>query len=156
MRVIGKFRTWCSFSPAGRRRVLLAGVLLVLARVGVWILPFQRMAWMANSARRRHRLSNSAEAYDVGWAVRVASRYVPRATCLIQALAAHVLLGWSGRRSCLHIGVAMTAKEAPVSGRKDFAAHAWVECEGQVVVGDLEDFHRYTEIYATDGRPVSG
>lgn len=58
--------------------------------------------------------------------VRVAG-YVPGASCLTQAIAARVLLAWGGHASALRFGV-----------RRDGAAlvaHAWLEHQGQVLVG---------------------
>ena len=59
-----------------------------------------------------------------------ARRVVPAATCLPQALAAEALLTRGGLPADLRIGV---MKEA--SGK--LLAHAWVESDGRVVVGDL-------------------
>lgn len=59
----------------------------------------------------------------------MAARYVPRATCLTQALALQAMLGRAGTPSELRIGVAR-GKETEVD------AHAWLECEGRVVIGD--------------------
>jgi hypothetical protein len=62
------------------------------------------------------------------WAVTAASRYVPGATCLAQALAAQVLLGRTGYPARLRIGVAKGEE-------RKFEAHAWVESQGRVVIG---------------------
>ena len=45
----------------------------------------------------------------VVWAVEVASRYVPKTTCLTRALTAQVLLGRLGHTTSLRIGVARNA-----------------------------------------------
>jgi Transglutaminase-like superfamily len=60
--------------------------------------------------------------------VRVASRYVPRASCLTQALVLHILLRREGLPSRIRIGV---SKDAGF-----FEAHAWVESHDRVVIGD--------------------
>jgi hypothetical protein len=64
------------------------------------------------------------------WAARTAARWTPAATCLSSALALQQLLCAHGHQSELHIGVARTAG--------DFAAHAWVEREGRVLIGESE------------------
>lgn len=69
---------------------------------------------------------------QVVWAVRVASRYLPGATCLTQALAAQALLTHSGFPAQVEIGVAKDSDEEKV---RQFRAHAWVVCHGQVVLG---------------------
>ncbi len=57
-----------------------------------------------------------------------ASRYVPRATCLTQALAAFVLLKSSTFPATFRIGVARNEFG-------NFEAHAWTESDGIVVIG---------------------
>jgi hypothetical protein len=69
--------------------------------------------------------------------VRLSSRYVPKATCLTRAIAAQILLNRAGLPNELHIGVARGAA---------FDAHAWIECEGQVLVGMSERHGDYSRI----------
>jgi hypothetical protein len=73
------------------------------------------------------------------WAVETAARHMPLAnTCLTQALAAQVLLARRGYPALLRIGV--------VKGDKDnLQAHAWVESEGEVVIGGYE-LERYAHL----------
>jgi len=59
-----------------------------------------------------------------------AQRVIPRSTCLPQALAAESLLTRGGLPAVLQIGIMKTA-----DGK--LAAHAWVESDGRIVVGDL-------------------
>ena len=76
------------------------------------------------------------------WAVRVASHYVPDATCLTQALATQVLLNRHGCQTNLRIGVARNE-----TGQ--FQAHAWVEKDGMVVIGGpASHLQRYTPLPA--------
>ena len=58
-------------------------------------------------------------------AVRTATRYYwrRRLDCLPRAMATYLLLRWQGVSATLHIGVK----------RYPFAAHAWVECHGEVL-----------------------
>jgi len=62
---------------------------------------------------------------------------VPAASCLTQALAMLVLLDWFGHSSELRIGVAK-------NGADRLKAHAWVECEGKIVIGRRMDLSRFT------------
>jgi hypothetical protein len=75
----------------------------------------------------------------IAWAVARASQYTPRATCLTQALATQVLLGWQGYATRLCIGVAR-------SDVGQFQAHAWVECQGKVVIGGADAPARFTPL----------
>jgi hypothetical protein len=56
------------------------------------------------------------------------ARAVPGASCLTQALALQYLLARAGHACELHVGVKRDAKG-------QFAAHAWVSCNGRIVLG---------------------
>jgi hypothetical protein len=81
-------------------------------------------------ARRMSRLVaravGAADAARTPWAVRAASRRVPGATCLTQALALQALLERAGRRCRVEIGVAKN---------ESFEAHAWLVCGNDVLIG---------------------
>ncbi|MBW4555596.1 MAG: lasso peptide biosynthesis B2 protein [Trichormus sp. ATA11-4-KO1] len=65
----------------------------------------------------------------VVWAVEIVSRYmIPKPMCLARALVTHILLAQQGYRTDLRIGVAKNKQ-----GK--FEAHAWVEVQGQVIIG---------------------
>lgn len=70
----------------------------------------------------------------IAWAIGAGSRYVPRATCLVRALAGRRLLAAHGHRAHLRIGVAKST---------ELQAHAWLEYEGRVLIGG-GDLDRYT------------
>jgi Transglutaminase-like superfamily len=143
-------RRWHKFfrlSCADRCLLINSGLLLGGIRVGLWLLPFrkvqrllQKTARMFPEPRRLHQASIDR----VAWAVTVASRYVPMGTCLIQALAAQALLEWRGHTASLYIGVAKGA-----AGQLE--AHAWVEAEGQIVVGDTDDRSHFTPLPPLEG-----
>jgi Transglutaminase-like superfamily len=78
----------------------------------------------------------------IAWAVTSAARYVPAATCLTQALAAKVLLTVAGREARLTIGVEKDGNR--------LRAHAWVEGNGRVIVGD-HDLSRFTVLPSIEG-----
>jgi hypothetical protein len=82
------------------------------------------------------------------WAVRLASRYVPRATCLVQALATQSLLGRNGHAGEVHIGVALDPKLG-------FRAHAWVESRGEVLIGGSEELDGYSPLLVLDGQSAA-
>jgi hypothetical protein len=63
-------------------------------------------------------------------AVRAAGRTVPWSNCLSEALTAWVLLSRAGREPTLRIGV---------TKGEGIEAHAWVECDGAIVIGDHPD-----------------
>jgi hypothetical protein len=127
------FQTFFRLSSP-RRRLVLAGALLVACvRVLLWVLPFKRLVWLVErTALRSARVAPVHLTEDVSanivWAVMTAARYVPRSTCLTQALAAQWLFAWFGRPTVLRIGVAK-------GDDRELKAHAWLENEGQVILG---------------------
>jgi hypothetical protein len=109
--------------------LLRAAILLCSARFALWMVPFAKLRRVVTSLTQpRFRSPNRYSADQLSWAVRAVSPYVPHATCLTQALALHILLRREGLQSRIRIGV-----------RKDaghFEAHAWVESQDRVVIGD--------------------
>jgi hypothetical protein len=114
--------------PADERRLLvLAGATLIAARLGLWMLPFKAARRLALGASRLVGGTAMPPA-RVAWAIARTSRFVPRASCLAQAIAAESLLKVMGCPVTLRIGVAK-----PDSGSLE--AHAWIESRGSVVMG---------------------
>ena len=105
--------------------MLRALFLVVAVRAGLFVLPFRVIRSLTAKMRRRLPAHSAPRC---AWAVRAASRYVPRATCLTQALAAQALLTESGHESSIEIGVMKDQ-------RRRFRAHAWVICGEEIVIG---------------------
>jgi hypothetical protein len=117
----------CSLSPGERSLLLRTFFLVGFLRVALCLLPFTRVNdYFAHRARHRP-IRQDIAASRLVWAIRTAAAFIPRATCLTQALAAKYLLERSGRSAQLHLGV---AKE-----NGQFLAHAWLECDGAIVLG---------------------
>ncbi len=136
----------CKFFLLRRQKqsaLLKALLLLWTCRLGLWLLPFKTL---------RHLLAKiaflstrgPAKTDTIIWAVAVGSRYVPVATCLTQALAGQVLLNRHDVPALLRIGVAKDEQGV-------FRAHAWVESQGRILIGNSPDLHRYTRVSAFEG-----
>ncbi|MBB6427178.1 hypothetical protein HDC35_002922 [Sphingopyxis sp. JAI128] len=69
----------------------------------------------------------SALALRVATSIRTASALVPNPTCLVQALAAKILLGLRGYGSQIKVGVRLNGNS--------FGAHAWLISDGKIVLG---------------------
>ena len=111
------------------RAVLTRTVLtLAAARLATGVLPFAVGRRLLVGEQRSSTPTVTRD--QVRWAMSRAQRVVPGATCLPQALAAEALLKRGGLPADLRIGVMKDA-----SGK--LLAHAWVESEGRIVVGDL-------------------
>ena len=114
-----------------------AGTLLVASRLGLRLAHpgtvSRALAWLARAGPPYRA---APESDRIGWAVRVWAHSLPGAgTCLANALAAEAMLASYGHGPELRIGV--TKDDGALS------AHAWVERDGEVVIGDLEDLGRY-------------
>lgn len=130
---------------AEQRLWLTAYVLLLVVRMGLWLLPFPRLqTWLAyfSAAHVRHKLKPHY-GNRMLHALAVLSAYVPRATCLTQALAARTWLERRGYSTRMQIGVIKDD-----AGR--LQAHAWLECGGNIVIGDSGDLSRYTLLPALE------
>jgi hypothetical protein len=125
-------------------RWLLSEALLAVAviRLCLWLLPFGTARRIVDSIARRDARGPAAAAEvavdRVVWAVRAASARVPRATCLTQALATRLMLERRGLPALLRIGVGRSAE-------KGVEGHAWIECQGKIVIGEA-DPGRYTTL----------
>lgn len=73
------------------------------------------------------------------WAIQAASCWLPLATCLPQALAAHFMLTRYGYPAALQLGAARTADG-------QVAAHAWVTSQNEIVIGRLSDLDRFMSL----------
>lgn len=73
----------------------------------------------------------------IAWGVVACSRFVPGATCLIQALAGQYLMARHNCRSIVRIGIER-------DNRENMKAHAWLLSGGFVVLGgQASDMPRY-------------
>jgi hypothetical protein len=131
-------RSYARLSRAERRLALRALSLVAAFRVALWTLPARRV--LAAAPKPRTRPAHAGVSPDrMAWLVRAAARRVPDASCLTRALAARWLLAEASLDSTLHFGHRRDERGA-------FAAHAWLEHEGRVLVGgeqDLALYHRF-------------
>lgn len=128
----------------GSDRVLLLEAFATLAavRVALHLTTVDRLrSWTA-----RVRPGNGS-VDRISWAVGVASRRLSGTTCLGSALTLQRLLSTQGHASELHIGVAMQDQ--------GFAAHAWIVCEGRILMGD-DEHDDYTRLITWKSADSSG
>ena len=133
--------------PAARRRLFIrAACWLLVVRLGLWLVPFRKLqAWLARLRGSPRAPVDAAVVREIAWAVQGASRYVPAATCLTQALAGQILLNRRGYPAQVEIGVAKDA-----GGQ--FTAHAWLRCDGVVVIGgSAASLKHYTPLHTMNG-----
>ena len=117
--------------------------LLAEAFVRIWALTVVRFLPVPGRAQRLmrgHQVSQPRRVApsfeEICRAVDVAARFVPGVSCLVKAQAGDAMLNRFGYTAEIKIGV---SKES-----SDLKAHAWVECEGRVVLGATRN--QYVEL----------
>lgn len=134
-------------SSSDQRLLIKALALVGCVRLGLWILPFRTMRAIVARISRQVICNEVSAASPVrqdrklvkrtASAVRRASRYIPAASCLTQALATQMLLARGGQVSDLRIGVSKDENG-------ELIAHAWVVSHGRIVIGLRGDLRKYT------------
>lgn len=125
--------------PPGERLILVqAWGLFILVDLALRILSFQYLLNLSKKIVLRRKddsaLTLAPSIMRLSWLVEVAGRYNPvRATCLQKALVLSWFLGRRGIPTALRIGVARH------EGR--LKAHAWLDHDGQVILGHHEGEH---------------
>jgi hypothetical protein len=134
-------------SSSRERSVLLRSLVWVtLYRTGLSALPFSvTKKWTVDTSTQASKPYDEKVVTEIVRGVRFASRFVPYATCLTQALAARKLLGDAGQFAELKIGVAKSTG--------DFEAHAWLEIDGRIVLGKQSRHSRYVVLGSSAAIP---
>jgi hypothetical protein len=113
--------------------VLQAAALLLICRVGLYLLRFESLKSWAARAKKTEKTKRCISVSKLMWAAKMAARNMPKSTCLVRALAASRLLAQNGYSSTLRIGVKRSEGL--------FEAHAWLEHGGRAIIGSGEAPH---------------
>jgi hypothetical protein len=124
---MSKLSKLLAMQPTDRALLLQATSFLLICRIGLYLLSFERLQRWATRSNKNQR---SAPLSRLIWAAKTSARLIPNSTCLARALAATKLLAQNGYESTLHIGVRLTEGV--------FEAHAWVEYDGCAIIGSEE------------------
>lgn len=137
-----------------RNLLIKTYLLLGMTRLGLWLLPFKTLqVWLAKlhhkqpqyAAPKLTKISRRAVGKAI-WAVETSSRYMPgKVKCLARALVTQVLMCRRGYEPELKIGVAKAEDHS-------LEAHAWVELQGLVVMGLVNDLSRFTPMPSVDAK----
>ncbi|AOY82354.1 lasso peptide biosynthesis B2 protein [Moorena producens JHB] len=143
-----QLRKFLRLTSRERQLVINTFILLGLIRLALWLLPFQTLrrllAKISQPSPPAQRVNQTHLSKIVG-AVNLSSRYMPGGVkCLARALTTQVLMSRCGYSPQLRIGVAKG------EGGK-LEAHAWVENQGQIVIGYLRDLSRFTPLPSFKG-----
>jgi hypothetical protein len=127
-----KARTLFGLERAERRLLLQALGRVGLVRIGLWLLPFPSVqSLVERTGSLKPQRDSVVDPDRAARAIVGASRSIPRATCLTQAIAGRWLLAAYGYPSRMQIGAARDAE-----GHLEL--HAWLECDGRIVLGGQE------------------
>lgn len=123
-------------------------VLAAIIRISLWIVPFKIFKKGFDKIVREEdsKLAQTdwKRVNEIVSAVTHASRLIPEATCLTQALATILLIKLSGHHSELKIGVVKDEKA-------EFKAHAWVEINKRIIIGRLPSHEKFTVLDSLAG-----
>jgi len=119
-----------------RSRIIDISLLLVAF---FWVCRVRSGLTLSTLEKMRRRLlpetlaisDASVDIPRLAWAVRRVAHIVPMATCLTRALALQIILARKGVPAELVLGVGRSASD-------EFLAHAWLEKDGQIVIGGSE------------------
>jgi Transglutaminase-like superfamily len=126
-----------------RNLFLKAYVLLTIVRLGLLLKSFNRLCKLLEQISLRYQtasgdpLSQRQLIVRVQWAINACCKFMPGSVkCLARALTMKTLLEQQSCPSKLIIGVDKNQAQ-------QLEAHAWVEYEGHVIIGQLDDLPRF-------------
>jgi len=125
-----QLNSFIRLSAADKWLLITSAVLLGAIRLSLWLIPFhvlRKFLGKLNRAALEASDSHDDRLKRVVWAVSVLGSRMP-GSCLVQALAAQLMLGRRGLSATLRIGVGLDAQGA-------FIAHAWLESKGEIIIG---------------------
>jgi hypothetical protein len=126
--------------PRGEKVLfLLILATLFLVRAGLSVLPFltlQKIILKLASFKPFRQQNDLLTTGTIIRIVRQASRFVPFATCLTQALTGLLFIQLNGEEADLKFGVSIDLNQ-------QFAAHAWLEREGKIILGKVPEHRKY-------------
>jgi hypothetical protein len=105
-------------------------ILIIFIRLSLSLFSFSRVQKVSEIFSRSNiNQKDVTSIKDIVWSVQAVAAYVPRATCLTQAITAQILLSRHNQQSKLKIGVMKD---------EEFEAHAWLEIDDEIILGKSE------------------
>jgi hypothetical protein len=128
-----------TLNKSDRSILLTAFILLNLVRVGLFFCSFSTLQELLEKASQllQSKISHELSVKKIIWAVNTSSRYTPGLVkCLARALTTQTLMKSCGYSPQLQIGVIK-------ADNGKLQAHAWIEHEGKVVIGNLSNLNTF-------------
>ena len=142
--VVGFF----SGSTAEKARYLLTATLLATLPAILLIAPFSAVRRVLTRGTNvlKPLVTASPSAHEITGVVERTDWHLPgERKCLVRSLTTETLLRLYGYTPSHRIGV---DKEAD----GEIKAHSWIEYDGEILIGDLENLSRYQRLPPLDGR----
>lgn len=139
---MGKIFKYIQLPVHERLIIVKSAILLVLVRLCLFFFPFKTVIVLIKWLKSRNVQKIYVHEIDsdrIAWAVEVASRYIPFTKCFPKALVTQMLFSRYGYQADLHIGV---KKDGP----EKIKAHAWVESQGKIVIGNLANLSQFNPL----------
>ena len=116
---------------------------LIFIKLGLYVFRFQTLCEMLTKAAKKSFIKGDPDQGrldSVVWAIGKSSRLLPgEVNCLPKALAAQVMLSQRGYDVEVVIG-------ARRNDRRQLNAHAWIEYQGKVIIGDVDDLAQFAPL----------
>ena len=146
--MIALYRRFTSLDQSDRRLLLQAASLIALVWTGLRLLRFRTLRRILNRYAELPTTGNprqpDARTIDrVRWAITAVADRFPSATCLVQGLVGDAMLRRRGLACELCIGV-----RAGGSSAVPIESHAWVESNGVVAIGAIENLSTFQPLTA--------
>jgi Transglutaminase-like superfamily len=139
-----KIQKFLYLEPSERYLLIETFLMLNFIRICFLTVKFPTLQSLLNRISRFNSSENfrSDELIDkIVWRVEVSTSLSPGgAKCLARALVVHTMMERAGFNPILQIGVT----DNPL---KNFQAHAWVEYEGKIIIGNLPDLKKYSVLH---------
>jgi hypothetical protein len=121
--------------------------LLGLVRLGLWCSSFRSLVhWVDRVSFALPHPFQRFSIQELTWAVEKSTQFTPGgAMCLARALTTKILMKQQGYNAELKIGVTKDAGGT-------FKAHAWIEYQGKVTIGDLPDLVSFQALPSVEGK----
>ncbi|RQG90974.1 lasso peptide biosynthesis B2 protein [Natrarchaeobius chitinivorans] len=178
---MGRVTGFLAVSIGDKGRIVTAAVLLLVVRLSFVVVSFAafRRRLLALSSSLSRIVPGSPPPVRVAWAVEVTDRTIPgHRTCLMRSLTSEAIHSAYGHDVVHRIGVdpdgpgdehavdtsddgdhttGSAGDEIDIDrpGGGEFEAHSWIEHDGTVILGDLEDLSRFEPLppLADPGEP---
>jgi hypothetical protein len=137
---MGKVLKFFQLNSRDRQLIVVVILLLSFVRLGFLLFPFPKLKQILHRFSQQSPSPNPHNLMALIWAVNVASNLMPGGVkCLARALTMDVLMHRQGYLPDLRLGVLKQTDGQPYF-------HAWVEYQGQVIIGNLPNLKDFTPL----------